>query len=183
MEKYTENLTSEESYVFHYYVSCECDISVEEKKFYIQMLRQTQDFMDTKQTMLLEGPSNFKIIFMHFKHDEDNNILFDGAISNGEENRCVNGVIKQKGKRYYVLNHVYRLGLEVPNWIKEYDVYDTFKTIEDRWYQETIYDNQLEYRQRYGESKAIKRRIEGIDLSTYDEFQREYVNMFKGATK
>lgn len=183
MENYVESLTPEESYVFHYYVSCECGISVEEKRFYIQMLRQTQDFMDSKQDLLLNGPTSFKIIFMHFKNDEEGNILFNGAISNGEENRCVDGVIKHKGKRYYVLNHVHRLGEDFPEWMKEYYVYDTFKTIEDRWYQETIYDNSLEYRQRYGESKSIKRRIAGIDLSTYDEFQRQYVDMFKGATK
>ena len=183
MENYEESLTPQESYVFHYYVSCECDISAEEKRFYIQMLRQTQDFMDTKQTEFLVGTTSFKIILMHFKHDDDGNILFNGAISNGNENRCVDGVIKQKGKRYYVLNHVYRMGIEVPEWIKDYCTYDTFKTIQDRWYQESYYENSLEYRQIFCEPKAIKRRIDGIDLSTYDEFQREYVNMFKGATK
>ena len=171
MEKYTENLTSEESYVFHYYVSCECDISVEEKRFYIQMVRQTQEFMDTKQTMLLEGPSNFKIIFMHFKHDEDNNILFDGAISNGEENRCVDGVIKKKDNKYHVFTYVYRLHQSVPENIKKYYVYDTFKTVKNGLIRTSIYDESLRYRQKHGESIKYKTKIPEIDIGEFVDFK------------
>ena len=178
-----ETLSGERT--FKYYVTSDSNIPADERIFYIQLLRQTQDFMDTKRVEALTGSSYFDIVMLYFKRSENGDIIFDGALSNGCENRCVDGIIKQKGKRYYVLNHVYRLGLDdkVPEWLREYYVYDTFKNIQDRWYQDTFYDNPLEYRQRFGEAKTIKRRIAGIDLSTYDEFKKQYINRIDGATK
>ena len=168
-----EELTPAEMMIFEKYFSCDESISLEDCYLYFQMLRQTKDFMDSKHTLTPEDSTKFEMVFMNL-HREGEDISFNGAVSNGIESRCVDGIIWQKGKRHYVLTHVYRLHQAVPENIKENYVYDTYKRIQDRLYQETIYDESLEYRKQNPGEMSYKQRIEEFDMESFYKF-REYV--------
>lgn len=167
-----KELTPSEMLVFEKYFNGDECIPLEKLYFYFQMLRQTKDFYDSKHTVSEEDSTKFEMVFMTL-HQVGENITFNGAVSNGIENRCVDGVIKQKGKRYYVLTHVYRLNQSIPENIKEYYVYDTFKKIKDKLYQETIYDESLSYRQVHGEGVAYKAQIPEFDMESFEEFKKQ----------
>ena len=170
MKLIKETLTPFEIMIFEKYFSGDESISIDECYFYFQMLRQTKDFSDSKHTLNDGDCTKFEMVFMNLGKDGDN-ITFNGAVSNGVENRCVNGVIKQKGKRYYVLSQVYRMHELVLEDIKEYYVYDTFKRIKDRLYQETIYDESLSYRKSHDDEYVFKRKIEEFDMESFAEFR------------
>lgn len=171
MKLENNELTPSELMIFEKYFNGDESIPLEQLYFYFQMLRQTKDFCDSKHTVSEEETTKFEMVFMSL-HQDGENITFNGAVSNGIENRCVDGVIKQKGKRYYVLTHVYRLHQSVPENIKEYYVYDTFKRIKDKLYQETIYDESLSYRQVHGESDVYKAQIPEFDMESFEKFQK-----------
>lgn len=168
-----ETLTVSEAMTFEKYFSCDESIPLDERYLYFQMLRQTKDFMDSKHTISDEDSTRFEMVLMNL-HKEGNDITFNGAISNGVENRWVDGIIKQNGKRHYILTHVFRLHQSVPESIKEYYVYDTYKRIQDRLYQETIYDESLEYRKQNPGLTSYKKRIEEFDMESFYKF-REHV--------
>ena len=170
MEKLKETLTPSEIMIFEKYFHADESISLEESYFYFQMLRQTKDLSDSKFTLSPDESTRFEMVFMSLGKDGEN-ITFNGAISNGVESRCIDGVIKQKGKRHYVLTHVYRMGDKIPDDIREYYVYDTFKRIKDKMYQETVYDEPLAYRQTHDEEYVFKRRVEEFDMDSFAEFR------------
>ena len=164
-------LSSHELMIFSKYFSGDDGMPLEECYFYFQLLRQTKDFMDSKHVMSAADSTRFEMVFMNV-HRDGENINFNGAVTNGVENRYVDGVIKTKGKRYYVLTHVYRMNQEIPENIKEYYVYDTFKRIKDNLYQETIYDESWEYRQANPIEQSYKKKIDGFDMESFYEFRK-----------
>lgn len=171
MEK--NELSKDEMMMFEKYFNGDESIPLEDRYFYFQMLRQTKDLMDSKHTISSEDPTRFEMVFMNLCQEEEG-ISFSGAVSNGIENRAIDGIIKAKGKRHYVLTHVYRMHQSVPENIKEYYVYDTFKQIKDKWYQESVYDESLDYRRQTNKHIDIyKKPISGFDMDSFYEFREE----------
>jgi len=148
------------------------NLSVEECYFYFQMLRQTKDISDSKHTLNENDPTRFELLSMSLRSN-DQEISFNGNISNGVEDKALIGVIKKSGKKYFVVTEVSRLHPSVSEDIKTYYVYDTFNL--SKGYRQSVYDEPAEYREKYGESEIYEEFISGIDMDSFEDFKTNII--------
>ena len=103
-------------------------LSEEEGDYYIDIIRHTKEVTDSEVNVGNPSTTAYDLVVMNLKKLETGEVGFNGAISNGTENKCLEGVIKKIGDRVYVTSSLVSLhpSIEERN---PYDVtyYFTFK--------------------------------------------------------
>ncbi len=139
--------------------------------FFIQLLRHTKEVSDTKYNV---GNKDFDLVFLSFNASDDSTfVTFEGALSNGLENRSITGRIRIDDKGYYVFTDVYRLcvpGLSDAE--KQYSVHDIFKVSKKGIKHDTIYFSPS---MDENEKRRYENRKFSFDRDDYIEFQKRKI--------
>ena len=88
--------TSEEEIILEQYFPYH-NMDVEERDYYLNLLLHTKDISDSAVLISEDSKSTFEIVNMVLKKTPEF-ITFNGATTNGEENRWVDGKITLDGK-------------------------------------------------------------------------------------
>lgn len=152
-------MTSEEEVLIEQYFPF-FNMDEKNRTFYLNLLLNSKDLTDSEYNFKKSSPSNYDLVFMSFKN-EGSVVKFDGAISNGEENKLMYGAIIKKGEKFYVFSNVYRLFELIFGDDKEYVVVDEF----------TFKDDKVFRRSAYNGKKGIKKEIK---LKTPEEMTEYY---------
>ena len=129
--------TSEEEIILEQYFPYH-NMDVEERDYYLNLLLHTKDISDSAVLISEDSKSTFEIVNMVLKKTPEF-ITFNGATTNGEENRWVDGIIIKKGNSYAVISNVYRFAELLREDDKDYSVTDKFTFKGDKLYRKTGY--------------------------------------------
>ena len=132
-------MTNEEEIILEQYFPS-INLDKEGRDFYLNLILNSKELTDSKYNFKETSTSSYEIVFMHLKN-EGSIVRFDGAITNGEESKLINGAIIEKGNKHYVFSNVYRLFELVTGNDKEYKVTDEFKEKDGRITRRTIYES------------------------------------------
>lgn len=114
------------------------NMGLEERDYYLNLLLYTKDISDSDILVREESVSSFEIVTMTLNKIQ-NTITFNGAISNGEENKWVDGIINRYGNIYGVCSNVHRLSDFIDEDEKDYKVTDKFILKNDKLYRKSNY--------------------------------------------
>jgi hypothetical protein len=140
----------------------------EQRDFYINLLLNSKEVTDSEFNLNSYSSPQYDLVFISLKND-GKLIRFDGAISNGEENKLIEGAIIRRGNKYFVFSNLFRLFELVHDDKKEYDVIDEFRFKDGGVLRKTTYSDK-----RYFEST--------VTLKSSDELE-EYYRKKIGMTK
>ncbi|NLC48011.1 MAG: hypothetical protein GX758_01445 [Tenericutes bacterium] len=118
-------MTYEENIIFEQYFQYK-NLTSEEGDYYLDILRHIKDICDSDIRVSSEGSSVFDIVFMSIIKESNGKVTFNGAVSNGEENKCVDGLIEKIKNKTYVMTEVYRLHPSLEDEEKIYSTVDYF---------------------------------------------------------
>lgn len=118
------------------------NLSYAEGDRYLDILRHIKEVTDS-EVIVTNRNSVFELVCMNLKKDESGIVSFSGAISNGIENKWLNGFIKNIGNKTYVSTKVTRLHplISIESKEKEFETYDKFKFKDDSIERITTYSN------------------------------------------
>ena len=100
-------------------------LSDEEGDYYIDIIRHTKEVTDSEVNVGSPDSTAYDLVMMSLKKLETGEVGFNGAISNGNENKCLEGVIKKIGDRVFVTSELISLHPSIEE-KKPYDVTDYF---------------------------------------------------------
>lgn len=129
--------TSEEEIILEQYFPYH-NMDLEERDYYLNLLLHTKDISDSAVLISEDSKSTFEIVNMVLKKAPEF-ITFNGAITNGEENRWIDGIIIKKGNSYAVISNVYRFAEFLREDDRDYSVTDKFTFKGDMLYRKTGY--------------------------------------------
>ncbi len=138
------------------------------RNFFLNLLLNSIELKNSKYVYRDSSPKEFDMVFMHL-NDEGSIIRFDGAISNGEENKMVYGTVEIRDGKYFVTSNVYRLFELVFGDDKEYRVYDEYEVKDGKTFRTSSYN-------------GIWPKTEEITLKS-DEEMEEYLLLKVGRGK
>lgn len=101
-------------------------LTVDEGDYFLDILRHTKDITDSDIVISNDSDNIFDIVFMTLSKEVNGKVSFNGAISNGNENKYIDGLIEKKNNKVYVISDVYRLHENVNDEDKRYSVVDYF---------------------------------------------------------
>lgn len=132
----------------------EC-MSYEEMKFYLNnIIKNCKDICDSINTV--DGKTICDIVDIVFRKN-NNLISFNGFLSIGSENRCIDGIIYEEKCKYIVDMHITRLCVECEN--KEYRVVDEFFIEKNQLKRRSFYNYNMESSYETIEDKKMKGRL------------------------
>lgn len=138
------------------------NLTSEEGNYYFNILRHIKEVTDSEVKI---GRENYSFVELSLTKSSNNNILFNGSLSNGIDNKCIEGTINQNGNKVYVTSKFYRLNNYVSENEKEYITMDCFNSKNDSIVRSTSYSNILEF------FETIMSNIDEEEFLTYrDEF-------------
>lgn len=86
----------------------------------------------------------YKVISMNFNSD-GYIVLFNGILTNGNENRYVDGSITRKSDNYFVKTNIYRLNEFIEDDERDYCSLEVFRVLHDSVYRKTMYTSLAGY--------------------------------------
>ena len=96
----------------------------QDRTFYLNLLLSSQELSSSDYNLSETSPSRYDIVCMTL-NNEGVMVRFNGAISNGEENKLIDGIIFKRRSGYCIFSNVYRLSEKVFE-NKEYRTIDEF---------------------------------------------------------
>ena len=138
-----------------------------ERDFYINLILNSKELTESEYNYNKNSSPIYDLVFLALEN-KGNYAVFYGAVSNGEENKVIEGSIVKKGKRFFVINNFYRL-FELINEeedVKEYNVVDEFAFNSKRLKRKTM----------YGDKKLYET---DISLKTKEELEDYYKSKIK----
>lgn len=159
-------MTREDRILYEIYFGYQ-GLSDEEGDYYIDIIRHTKEVTDSEFNVGNPETIAYDIITMSLKKLENGEVSFNGAISNGNENKCLEGVIKKIGNRVFVTSELLSLHPEVEN-RKPYDVTDYF----------TFKGSQVLRKTSYTDGKYVETIMEPFnkeDLESYIQSKADHM--------
>lgn len=117
-------MTMEDRILYEIYFGYQ-GLSNEEGDYYIDIIRHTKEVTDSEVNVDPLDSTAYDLVMMNLTKLETGEVSFNGAISNGNENKCLEGVIKKIGDRVFVTSKLVSLHPSIPE-KKPYDVIDYF---------------------------------------------------------
>lgn len=154
-------MTSEEEVLLEQYYSYK-NMDIKTRDFCINLILNSKELTDSEYNYSLSSSSKYDLVFITLSN-ENGLIKFDGAISNGIENKIIYGSIAKKRNKYYVDNNVYRMFELVIPGDRDYRVTDEFKIKDGVVVRKSLYDDG-----RYFETN--------IELNSDEEMELFYRN-------
>jgi len=160
-------MTNEDKILVEQYFPAQ-NLDENDRNFYLNLLLHSKELTSSDYNFRDSSPSNYDFVFMSL-NDEGSIVRFDGAITNGEENKLMYGAILRRGEKYYIFSDVYRLFELVFGDDKEYRVTDEF----------SFKDGSVTRKSSYGTASST---VSKVTLKT-DEEMEEYLQGKIGSRK
>lgn len=151
-------MTREDRILYEIYFGYQ-GLSDEEGDYYIDIIRHTKEVTDSEFNIGNPETTAYDIITMSLKKLENGEVGFNGAISNGNENKCLEGVIKKIGNRVFVTSELLSLHPSIEN-RKPYDVTDYF----------TFKGSQVLRKTSYPDGKYVETIMEPFDKEDLESY-------------
>ena len=161
-------MTYEENIIFEQYFQYK-NLTPEEGDYYLDILRHIKDICDSDIRVSSEGSSIFDIVFMSIIKESNGRVTFNGAVSNGEENKCIDGLIEKIKNKTYVMTEVYRLHPSLEDEEKMYSTVDYFSFSPNSVKRKSYYSNN-------GKSEVI---LKPFDKNSLEEYKLSKVEEHK----
>ena len=152
-------MTNEEEVILEQYFRSQ-NLDKQNRDFYLNLILNSKELTESEFNYTSTSPSKYDLVFISL-NNEGSIVRFDGAVSNGEENKLFYGAILRKGNKYVICADFYRLFDLIFGDDKEYRIVEEFKFKEDSVLRRTTYGDK-----RYFESD--------ITLKTPEEMEEYY---------
>lgn len=167
MLDYTDEVVLEQYFQYH-------NMSVEERNLYINLIRHCKDIMDSEKLLPGKTKVQYDLVVLILKKTSDGVVTFNGAVTNDDENRWIDGAILNKGNKYAIATSVYRLSDRLDEDEKEYTVSDQFR----------FKDGKIQRRSMYSDSKAYyEAEFDGFDPQELENYFRSKIAPSEAAKK
>jgi serine/threonine-protein kinase RIO1 len=121
------------------------NMNKEDRNFYLNLIINSKELTDSIYNYTSASPTKYDLVFLTLQN-EGSIVRFNGAISNGEENKMYYGVILNKDDKYYIHSNFYRLFDLVFGSEKEYSSTDQFTFKKNKVERRTIYKNNKSFK-------------------------------------
>lgn len=148
------------------------NMDLEERDYYLNLLLYTKDISDSDILEREDSKSSFEIVTISLNKIQ-NTITFNGAISNGEENRWIDGIINKYGNVYGVWCNVHRLSDFISEEEKDYKVTDKFTLKSDKLYRKS----------NYTPGRYFEAEFDAFSLDAIETLKRSKLNLLKEKSK
>lgn len=163
------NMTTEDKMILEQYIQYE-GISEEKADKCLDILRHSQDIMDSSKTVSDKGPSSFDIVVMSFKAtDNDDVVTFNGAISNGNENKWLDGRIEAIANKALVVANVRRLHPSLSEKDKDYKFFELY----------SFKDKEVHCEASYSTGECFERIMEPFIPEELESYKQSKVDFYK----
>ena len=161
-------MTYEENIIFEQYFQYK-NLTSEEGDYYLDILRHIKDICDSDIRVSSEGSSIFDMVFMSIIKESNGKVTFNGAVSNGEENKCIDGLIEKIKNKTYVMTEVYRLHPSLDGEEKKYSTVDYF----------SFSSNSVKRKSCYSNNRKSEVTLKPFDMNSLEEYKISKVEEHK----
>ena len=157
----------EEVLLEQYYINK--GLNKNERDFYINLLLNSKELTESEFNYSSQSSSKYDLVFITLEN-KGHYVTFYGAISNGEENKIIDGSIIKRGNKFLVINNIYRLFELLSDDEKEYNVVDIFR----------FKNGQLKRNTKYADERVFDADIELKTQEEMIDYYRSKINPDKG---
>ncbi len=127
------------------------------RNFYINLILNSKELTNSEFNLRSDSPSSYDLVILRL-NNEGCIVTFECAISNGEENKFINGIISRKRNNYSIYMFVHRLNDLVSTSLKDYHVTDKFVFNNNTVLRKSSYSNQ-----KYFETNIVLKTDEEME--------------------
>ncbi len=130
-------MTVEEEIIFEQYFPAE-NMSIDTRNLCLYLINSSKEVTSSPKVANPSKP--FELVSMHLKRDNQE-VSFNGFISNGEENKFLDGRMIKLNEKYYMRTNVFRLHDSLDEEDKDYIVTEEFDLQPEGLYRKTMYSD------------------------------------------
>ncbi len=142
------------------------NISIDMRNMCLFLIDSSKEVKSSPRVGNSERP--FDVVSMHFRR-ESNHVAFNGFISNGEENKFLDGRIGYSDNKYFMYTNVYRLYEYLDDDDRDYNLFETFELDGEDTIRISEYNDGIKYIEK----------IDPINTSEADYYYDQKVRQLK----